>query len=111
MRQTIDPRAPRLCNNCALREDSRTNKREDKMTTVDILIKCPRDTHIAIEEMCIAQGIDFSRYFMQLHADNMQLKHDLENGPDQEVSFKPKPAPKNEWVSEKDTPKKKAGKK
>lgn len=69
MRTTTNPEAPRLCNNCLLKENIRNPRKEDNMeeTTVQILITCPRQDQIDIEEICINQGIDFSRYFLELH--------------------------------------------
>lgn len=68
MRPTLDPEAPKLCNNCLVREEKRNPQGKVKMeTTVGILINCPKDTQIEIEELCINQGIDFSRYFLELH--------------------------------------------
>lgn len=68
MRPTIDPEAPQLCNNCSVREEKRNPQNKAKMeTTVDILIKCPQKVQFEIEELCINQGIDFSRYFLELH--------------------------------------------
>lgn len=67
MRPTLDPEAPRLCNNCTIREEKRNPKKAETMSTVDILIKCSREEQIEIEEICINQGIDFSRYFLELH--------------------------------------------
>lgn len=37
------------------------------MDIIEILIKCPRDIQIEIEEYCINQGVDFSKYFLKLH--------------------------------------------
>ena len=67
MRHTLDIEAPRLCNNCSVREEKRNPTQTETMTTVDILIKCPRQDQIDIEEICINQGINFSRYFLELH--------------------------------------------
>lgn len=67
MRPTLDPEAPRLCNNCTIREEKRNPKQVNTMETVDILITCPRQVQINIEEYCINQGIDFSKYFLGLH--------------------------------------------
>lgn len=39
----------------------------NSIETVDILIKCPRQVQINIEEHCINEGIDFSKYFLGLH--------------------------------------------
>lgn len=68
MRTTTDPEAPKLCNNCLLREEKRNPRKEEIMQDiVEILIKCPRDTQIEIEEYCINQGMDFTKYFLSLH--------------------------------------------
>lgn len=67
MRPTMDPEAPKLCNNCSLREEKRHPTKGKPMDTVDILIKCPIETHIEIEEICINNGGDFSKYFLGLH--------------------------------------------
>lgn len=67
MRQNLDPDSPKLCNNCILREKKRTIKKEEIMTTIDILITCPRQDQIEIEEYCINEGIDFTKYFLSLH--------------------------------------------
>lgn len=67
MRTTTDPESPKLCNNCLVREEKRNPRKEEVMDTVDILIRCPREDQIEIEELCINQGIDFSRYFLELH--------------------------------------------
>ena len=37
------------------------------MDTVGILIDCPKPLQIEIEELCINRGIDFTRYFLELH--------------------------------------------
>jgi hypothetical protein len=66
MRQTRDPDGPRLCNSCEVRENLR-NPKGKKMETIGILIQCPKDEHIVIEELCINRGIDLTRYFMELH--------------------------------------------
>lgn len=44
------------------------------MDTIGILIQCPKDIHIQIEELCINQGIDLTRYFLKLHHDSQVLK-------------------------------------
>jgi hypothetical protein len=68
MRGNLDPEAPRLCNNCLIREEKRsTPKKEDNMSTIDIVVKCPREDQIKIEEYCINHGMDFTRYFLELH--------------------------------------------
>ncbi len=67
MRHTIDPEAPKLCNSCDLREKTRTKGNKMETQTVGILIQAPKETQIEIEEYCINQGIDFSKYFLILH--------------------------------------------
>lgn len=68
MRHNLDPEAPKLCNNCSLRETLRTKKKDDStMDTIDILVKCPREIQNEIEELCINEGISFSQYFLNLH--------------------------------------------
>ena len=44
------------------------------MDTIGILIQCPKDEHIVIEELCINQGIDLTKYFLKLHRDSQILK-------------------------------------
>lgn len=66
MRRDLTPDAPRLCNGCEVRENQR-NPKGKKMDTIGILIQCPKDEHIHIEEHCINQGIDLTRYFLDLH--------------------------------------------
>lgn len=66
MRRDLTPDAPRLCNGCEVRENQR-NPKGKKMDTIGILIQCPKDEHIVIEELCINQGIDLTRYFLELH--------------------------------------------
>lgn len=68
MRTTTDLEKPKLCNNCLLREEQRTPRKEETMqNNVDILIRCTREEQIEIEEICITENKDFSRYFLELH--------------------------------------------
>ncbi len=67
MRPTIDPEAPKLCNNCLVREEKRNPQTKATMSNVNILLTCPKDVQIEIEELCINKGIDFTRYFLELH--------------------------------------------
>jgi hypothetical protein len=67
MRHTIDPEAPRLCNSCNIREKMRTKGTKMNTDTVGILIQCPIQTQIEIEEYCINNGTDFTKYFLWLH--------------------------------------------
>lgn len=68
MRPTLDPEAPKLCNNCLLREEKRNpTKKENMEQTIDIKITCPIKIHNEIEEFCINNGITLSNYFLDLH--------------------------------------------
>ena len=81
MRPTIDPEAPKLCNNCSVREEKRNPKKVDKMTKIGILIQCPQDVHVEIEELCINRGIDLTKYFLDLHhASQLNRKEHEEKG-------------------------------
>lgn len=79
MRPTTDPEAPKLCNCCLIKEEKRNPKKEYEPMTVDILIKCPRAVQIEIEEMCINRGIDFTKYFLELHVESKSEKEGVEN--------------------------------
>lgn len=67
MRTNLDPDAPKLCNNCIVREELRNPKKGEQMETVEILIKCPKEIHAQIEEFCMSRGKDYSKYFLNLH--------------------------------------------
>lgn len=57
-----------LCNNCVLKDQIRNPKnKENKMSEISILIKIPFEKQKKIEEICIEQGIDYSKYFLDLH--------------------------------------------
>ena len=74
MRPTIDPEAPKLCNNCAIREEKRTSKGDIAMQELDILVRCPQDVYAKIEEICVSEGTNPSKYFMSLHDANVQKR-------------------------------------
>lgn len=84
MRHNINSENEKLCNNCIVREEIRNPKKEKIMDMVEILIKCPRKIQINVEEICINQGIDFSRYFLNLHEANISnvwnVKEHIEKG-------------------------------
>jgi hypothetical protein len=91
MRHNLNPELPRLCNNCEIREEKR-NPKEKKMETIDIVLTVPREDHIAIEEHCINHGIDFSKYFLELHKANTifereskRLSENSQNGKSEEI--------------------------
>ena len=68
MRPTPDPEAPKLCNNCLVREEKRNpTKKEPMEQTIDIKITCPIKIHNEIEEHCINNGITLSKYLLSLH--------------------------------------------
>ena len=67
MRQSIDPEAQRLCHSCALREEIRSPTKKDAVKTIDIVIKCPVTMQAEIEEYCINNGMDFTKYFLSIH--------------------------------------------
>ncbi len=74
MRQTNDPEAQKLCHSCALREEIRSPTKKDKVKTIDIVIRCPVLIQAEIEEHCMNEGIDFSKYFISLHQTAMDTK-------------------------------------
>lgn len=68
MRTNQDFENEKLCNNCFVKENLRNTKKENSMNdAVEILIKCSREEQIEVEEICISQSKDFSRYFLELH--------------------------------------------
>jgi hydrogenase maturation factor len=72
MRPTLDPEAPKLCNNCLIREATRSeaiNSKVKKMdeSKVNILVECPKEIQKEIEEICLNENLTFSAYFLQLH--------------------------------------------
>ena len=80
MMHTTNSQAPHLCNNCLIREQARNPKKEVKMATVDILIKCPQEVYADIEEHCINNAVDISTYFLNLHNDKkVSDNEELEN--------------------------------
>ena len=67
MNPRVDLDAPKLCNNCIVREERRVPKVKDKNETIDILIKCDKHIQKEIEEICISRGLSFGEYFISLH--------------------------------------------
>lgn len=67
MRQTTDPEAIRLCNGCAEREKQRKVEVTKDDNTIGLLVKCPKKTYKEIEEYCVNNGLDFTKYFLSLH--------------------------------------------
>ncbi len=96
MRQTLDPEAPKLCNNCAVREEKRSPTKKETMETIDILIKCPANIQHEIEEYCVTNGMNFTKYFLDLHANSKRNKeeHEEKGGKwkeEDEIKEAPKP--------------------
>jgi hypothetical protein len=68
MRPTLDPDAPKLCNNCLVREEKRNPKKKEIMEkTIDIKIQCSVETYNRIEEYCVNRGMDMTEYFLLAH--------------------------------------------
>jgi|SRR5277367_1785365 len=67
MRRDLDPDAPKLCNNCILKDQIRHPKQEIKLEKVKLLIEVDRKTQIEIEELCTNEGFSISNYFIRLH--------------------------------------------
>jgi hypothetical protein len=63
-----------------VREQQRNPKGEKKMQTIDILIKVPQAEYVDIEEYCINNGIDVTKYFLSLH-DTFKSKTDAYSEP------------------------------
>lgn len=108
MRTTTDAEAPKLCNNCLLREQQKPRKEAPMENIVDILIKCPRQDQIEIEEICINQGIDFTRYFLELHYGSQAAIQEMKR---LTAEHKPTFKEKIEEVKEEQKVSKKVGKK
>lgn len=66
MKADLNPDSHKLCNNCFLRQELRTNKKGKTMDTIDILIKVPSKIYAIIEEKCMSNGMDCSQYFLSL---------------------------------------------
>ncbi len=92
MRPTNDPEAPKLCNNCTVREEKRSPKGETKMHNIGILIQCPQDVHKEIEELCINQGIDLPRYFLDLHYQKRQVMTAMQESMENRKHFETNPS-------------------
>lgn len=67
MRRSIDPEAPKLCNNCELKVSNTKPKEKTNMDNVKILIECTRKVQIEVEEYCVNMGLTISDYFVDLH--------------------------------------------
>lgn len=67
MRTTPNPEAPKLCNSCLIKEERRNPKMNENLDVISVLIKLPRKIHHDIEESCINQGVDLTKYFLNLY--------------------------------------------
>jgi hypothetical protein len=67
MRHSIDPEAPKLCNNCIVREKQRPKLKGEDMSKAKILIEVDKQTQVDVEEYCMNAGISLSAYFNNLH--------------------------------------------
>ena len=74
MRQSTDLEAPKLCNSCQVRELIINPKSRNQMENVKILIECSQEEQREIEEICIRDGKDFSRYFLELHYGSLEAE-------------------------------------
>lgn len=73
MRRTLDPDAPKLCNNCTEKEKLRTPKPMIKDETIHVLVKLPKSVYNPLEEHCRNEGLDMSTYFSSLHLARLEL--------------------------------------
>lgn len=64
----------KLCHTCLRKAKEREEKylKEIKvMDSIKIVIECDAKTQAEIEEICINEGISFSKYFLNLHELNI----------------------------------------
>lgn len=77
MMNVNDAEALKLCNNCMYKEQKKNPKKGNDMENVGILIQCPKKIQVEIEEYCINNGMDFSKYFLDLHANFVETKKEV----------------------------------
>lgn len=70
MRRDLSPDAPRVCNVCENKEKARAKTLPNAPTInkIRIQIECSKQFLDEVEEICQAQGISYSDYFLQLHS-------------------------------------------
>lgn len=77
MRHNLDPEAPKICNNCVIRERDREKTLKKPgvkdMSKIQIMIEFDPKTQVEVEELCMNRGISYSQYFLQLHEDSKVL--------------------------------------
>ena len=69
MRNVNAHECEKLCNACMIREEKRNPKKEIKMKMITISIQCTTEIQNEIEEFCMANGFNFSEYFLKLHCE------------------------------------------
>lgn len=63
-----------LCNNCTLADERRNPKKgENKVESIEILVKCPRDAYAKLEEHCINEGKDLSTFIMYCALEKLEI--------------------------------------
>lgn len=67
MRRDLHIDAPKICNNCILKDQIRNPKKEVKVDKIQVVLEVDQKTHAEIEEICINKGMTFSEYFLNLH--------------------------------------------
>ena len=73
MRNSLNPYAANLCNNCVIAENIRNNKKACEMEESKILISCSKEMVREIEEFCLMDNLSFSDYFKNLHEENKEF--------------------------------------
>jgi len=73
MRHSLDPEAPKLCNNCTNTIQQKP-KEKIPVTDIKVIIMMPSKIQAEIEEICINMGVDFSEYFLSLHRLSVKVK-------------------------------------
>ena len=73
MRHSLDPEAPKLCNNCQNTVQQKP-KEKPPVTDIKVIIMMPSKLQAEIEEICINEGVDFSEYFLNLHAAHEEFR-------------------------------------
>lgn len=99
MRPLPDPQAPKLCNNCLIREEKKNPQKKEPMEpSIDIKITCPINIHHEIEEHCINQGINLTKYFLGLHHFFSEHSEGFNKVNLTDVYIDPKPSGKPDFV-------------
>lgn len=69
MRRNLDPDAARICHTCELKSPQKPKiyHRGADVDKPKMLIEIDLKTQAEIEELCLKEGISFSKYFMEAH--------------------------------------------